>query len=100
VGNVDPGELSVEDLKAIRTAFIVHGRKMINNAVERDWHCECCKDSGKVKRNCKLVVKMVNRGVWYLRRAASDLANFAQDANWSEVMKEEERVILGMFLDY
>jgi hypothetical protein len=99
VDNVAFAKLSVEDLTVIRSAFIVHGRKMINNAVERDWHCGCCKDKRKIKRDCKLVVKMVDRGVWYLRRAASDLANFVQNSNWSKVMEEEERVILGMFLD-
>jgi hypothetical protein len=86
-------------MRRIRTSFIVHGRKMINNVVERDWHCDCCKGQAKDKKNCKVIAKMVDRGVWYLKMAGNDLEEFAQEANWSGVMAEEGKVILGMFID-
>ena len=92
-------DLSFEILSTIRSAFIVHGRKMVNNAIEKDWACECCNDIEKVKRDCKLVAKLVDRGVWYLRRAAVDLREFTEDGNLTEVAKEEGKVILGLFLD-
>ena len=92
-------DLPVEIMSAIRSAFIVHGRKMINNALEREWSCDCCVDIEKVKRNCNLVAMMVDRGVWYLRRAAEDIRKFSENVNWREVREEEERVILGLFLD-
>jgi hypothetical protein len=92
-------DLSSEILSTIWLAFIVHGRKMVNNAIEQDWACECCNDIEKVKRDCKLVAKLVDQGVWYLRRAAVDLREFTKDNNLTEVAKEEGKVILGLFLD-
>jgi tRNA A-37 threonylcarbamoyl transferase component Bud32 len=86
-------------LSAIRSAFITHGRKMINNAVERDWRCDCCNRRPKTKTDCLLIRKMVERGVWYVRTAASNRTEFAKDTNWKEVRKEEGKVILGLFMD-
>jgi hypothetical protein len=72
---------------------------MINNAVERDWKCRCCKNSPKSKTDCKLIRKMVDRGVWYVEMAANSPMEFAEDANWKEVQKEDGKVMLRLFLE-
>jgi Phosphotransferase enzyme family len=94
-------DLPIALLTAIRSAFIVHGRKMVNNAVERDWRCKCCvgkkvaTNINKVlaMKDCKLFANLMNRGIWYLRTAASDLRAFSQDDNWKEVLKEEGPIL-------
>jgi hypothetical protein len=72
---------------------------MVNNAIKQDWACECCNNIEKVTRDCKLVAKLVDWGVWYLRRAAVDLREFTEDSNLTEVAKEEGKVILKLFLN-
>jgi hypothetical protein len=89
----------IELMSAMRSAFITHGRKMVNNAVERDWNCACCKDEPKSKTHCKLVRKMVNRGAWYVKMATNSHIDFAEYANWKEVREEEGKVILRLFLE-
>ena len=71
---------------------------MINNAVERDWKCACCKDEPKSKTDCKLIRKMLDRGVWYVKMAANSPIEFAEYANWKEVKEEEGKVMLRLFL--
>lgn len=93
------GDFPVKLVSTIRSAFIMHGRKMINNAIERDWKCGCCKGKPKLKVNCKLVRKMVDQGVWYVRTAANDTTEFVKEANWNEVKEEEEKVMLSLFLE-
>lgn len=88
-----------ELVSTIRSAFITHGRKMINNAIERDWRCSCCNGKLKLEPKCNLVRKMVNRGVWYVRTAANDAAEFIEETNWNNVKEEEEKVMLGLFLE-
>jgi hypothetical protein len=92
-------DFPIELVSAIRSAFITHGRKMINNAVERDWKCACCNDEPKSKINCKLIRKMLDRGVWYVKTASNSPTEFAEYANWKEVKKEEGKVMLQLFLE-
>ncbi len=88
-----------ELLSAMRSAFITHGRKMINNAVERDWRRACCKDEPKSKTDCRLIRKMLDRGVWYVKMAADSPIEFSKYANWKEVIEEEGKVVLQLFLE-
>jgi len=91
--------LPVELLSAMRSAFITHGRKMINNAVERDWKCACCKDDPKPKIDCTLIRRMIERGVWYVEIAANSPIEFGEHTNWKKVKKEEGKVVLRLFLE-
>jgi len=92
-------DFPIELVSSMRSAFITHGRKMINNAIERDWKCACCKDEPKSKTDCKLVRKMLDRGVWYVMMAANSPIEFSAYANWKEVRKEEGKVMLQLFLE-
>jgi hypothetical protein len=53
-------DLSSKILSTIQSTFIVHRRKMVNNAIKQDWACECCNNIEKVTRDCKLVAKLVD----------------------------------------
>jgi len=97
--NTPSTDFPTELVSAIRSAFITHGRKMINNAIERDWKCACCNDEPKPKTDCKLIRKMLNRGVWYVKMAANSPIEFAKYTNWKEVKKEEGKVMLQLFLE-
>ena len=82
----------------LRSAFILHGREMINGAFDLDWHCECsCSHAGpEDKEKCVLVKTMADRGVWYLRRATASDVDFVQQDNWKSVAEEEGRVLINM----
>jgi hypothetical protein len=97
--NTAATDFPIELVSAIRSGFITHGRKMINNAVERDWKCACCKGESKSKTDCRLIREMLDRGVWYVRMAANSPIEFSEYANWKEVRKEEGKVMLQLFLE-
>lgn len=84
--------------RTIRSSFILHGREMINAAVDLDWPCECCDEgSQKEKEKCTLIRKMVDRGVWYLCTAGANEADFIRTDNWERsVLREENRVLIDM----
>ena len=72
-------------LRLLRSALIMHGREIINNAIEHEWPQTLSVDS------------MVRLGAWYLERAGNDVEDMVSDANWSELLKEDHRIILDLF---
>lgn len=68
----------------------MHGREIVNNAVDLDWDCHFCRggeanvdgtvegETNATVKECALVRKMVERGVWYLRRAKGDFEAFVE----------------------
>jgi hypothetical protein len=72
-------------LRLLRSAFIMHGREIINNAVEREWPRSLSVES------------MVRMGAWYLERAGGDVEAMVSHANWNELLKEDHRIITSLF---
>lgn len=95
------------ETRMLRSAFILHGREMINGALDLDWHCDCSHcyaetetETGteKEREKCALVKIMVDKGVWYLRRATASEVDFVRQDNWnSAVVEEKGRVLSNMF---
>lgn len=77
----------------LRSAFLLHGREMINNAFEREWISEANEHEKQALR-----AKMVNEGVWYLRTAGDNEAEFVEDSNWKQVCAEKDEVVIGLLL--
>jgi len=75
-------------LQMFRSALILHGREMINNAIEREW---AGKDS------TILVKEMVEKGAWYIERARDDVRGMLEAANWDELLMEDDRIMLNLF---
>lgn len=73
-----------------RSAFITYGREMITYADMRDWDCECCEDGQKER--CLLVRRMLDVGLWYLRTAGKNEAEFFE--NWEKVKYEKREMDL------
>jgi hypothetical protein len=81
----------LENLQIFRSALILHGHEMINNAVEQEWH------DSPGKKGSVLVREMVQNGAWYLDRAGNDIGGMLNAANLEELLKEDSRVMLGLF---
>jgi hypothetical protein len=80
-----------EHLQIFRSALILHGREMVNNAIDRQW------PSSSQKESSALVQKMVRKGVWYMERAGDDLKGMLDAANLEELLMEDGRIMLGLF---
>ncbi|PGH17960.1 hypothetical protein AJ79_00859 [Helicocarpus griseus UAMH5409] len=81
--------------RIFRSAVILHGREIINNAIENDWSGLC----GNGKEKDEMVRSLVQTGVQLLRLARSNAAEFAKEDNWKQLMSSTEaRVIVGLFL--
>lgn len=70
----------------LRLAFLPHGWEIIDNALEREWIIDANDNEKEALR-----VKMVNRGVWYLRIAGDNETNFVKESNWKQVCAEKIR---------
>ena len=95
-----PPAASLTSVSALvmRSTFILHGREMVNNALEREWKCFCCKTPVN-KDRCPLIKDMIARGAWYLRRAGRNEDEFREKSNWENVCGEKEQILLDLFLD-
>ena len=78
----------------MRSAFLSHGAEIINNAFWKRWICksELCplKERGHTGEihACALIIRMVERGVWFLRMAGEGMEHFR--ASLEEGIKEEQ----------
>jgi hypothetical protein len=85
--------------RLMRSAFISHGAEMINCAFWKLWPCRdvrCIGDTGPHPadaKDCKLIQRMVETAIWYLRKAGNDEADFVEPENWTNVMAKE--TVLG-----
>lgn len=70
----------------LRSALILHGWEMINQAVEREWSTEGLS-----------VSEMVQAGAWYLERAGEDVEDMLEEGNWEELTREDHGNILRLF---
>jgi hypothetical protein len=71
--------------------LVLHGREMINNAIEREWPNTPQKESNV------LVQEMVQKGVWYLERAGDNIKGMLDPTNLKEICKEDGRIMLSLF---
>jgi hypothetical protein len=78
-------------LEILRSALILHGREMINNAVEQEW-----KDSLGKERSV-LVQEMVQKGAWYIERARNSVEEMLDPTNVKELIQGDDRIMLGLF---
>jgi len=72
-------------LHLFRSALILHGREIINHAVDGEWPPSFS------------VADAVGLGAWYLRVAGSDVQDMIQEANWQQLLKEDHRMMLNLF---
>ena len=82
--------------RALRSVLLLHGREMINNALEREWSCACC--LGEQVIECALKKAMVEKGALYLRMAQADDTQFADEVVLAEVI-QRDTVLVGLFFD-
>ena len=75
----------------LRSALILHGREMINNAVEQEWL------GSPHKGRDVLVQEMVQKGAWYLERAGDSVDGMLDPANMEELIKGDGQIVLGLF---
>lgn len=80
-----------QNLKILRSALILHGREMINNAVEQEWQ------NSPHKERSALVQEMVQKGAWYLERAGESVEEMLDPENVKELIKGDGRIMMGLF---
>ena len=80
-------------IKALRSVYLLHGREMINCAIENAWSCQCC--GSKIREGCSLRKTMVEAGAWYLQMAEENDERFAKKL----ATLTEETVVAGLFHD-
>ena len=83
--------------RAMRSAFLLMGREMVNNAVERDCSCSDCQERGAAQ--CATRVAMVQKGVWYLQRAQANDEDFCAQGSLADLL-QAENVLKGLFEDF
>ena len=91
IGTLTGSSKPNSDFHIFRSALILHGREMINQAIERDWCCSTPEES------FALVHGMVESGAWYLERAGDDVEGMLENSNWEEMLKEDHRIMLSLF---
>ncbi|KAK5999233.1 4-hydroxytryptamine kinase-like protein [Cladobotryum mycophilum] len=77
----ESGDMNVQ---LMRSAFILHGREMLNQAHE-------------LHDNHPRFKNMACIGAWYIERAGDNINDFLDNDNWEEVQKEDALVIQSMF---
>ncbi|KAK9360834.1 kinase-like domain-containing protein [Lipomyces starkeyi] len=83
--------------RILRSAFILHGREIINNAIERDWSA-FCKKTGTGEDDNVMVRSMVQSGAWYLKAAKETVEEFVSDENWRQLFSAKEGSIMMRLL--
>jgi hypothetical protein len=86
-----PSGAALESFQIFRSALILHGREMINSAMEQNWS-DSREHDGDI-----LLQEMVQRGAWYLERAGSDVEEMLDPVNVDQLFKEILHIILSLF---
>ncbi|OAS99998.1 uncharacterized protein BDCG_16409 [Blastomyces dermatitidis ER-3] len=95
----DPPPPTSPVARRFRSAIIIHGREIINNAIGNDWSGFCA-DPGDENEKNGLVRSLVRTGVQLLRFAGHTTAEFVDRQNWKQLLHSTEaKVIVGLFLD-
>ncbi|KLJ08887.1 hypothetical protein EMPG_15679 [Blastomyces silverae] len=98
-GTSDPPHPMSPFARIFRSAIIIHGREIINNAIGNDWGGFCA-DPGNENENNGLVLSLVRTGVQLLRLAGNNTAEFVDSQNWKQLLQSTEaKVIVGLFLN-
>ncbi|KAH8590043.1 kinase-like domain-containing protein [Bisporella sp. PMI_857] len=74
------------NLQLLRSTFILSGREIINQAHDVYGKSDFFQD-------------MVDQGVWYVEHAGADVEEFFEQRNWSEIVKEEGRLLQSLFIE-
>jgi hypothetical protein len=84
-------EVPSESLQVFRSAMIVHGREMINNAVERVW-------PSSAQNECSVLIQeMVRKGAWYIDRAGSNVNEMLDAMDVEQLLQEGSGIMLRLF---
>jgi hypothetical protein len=75
-----------ENLQLLRSAFILTGREIINQAFD-------------VYRKSIYFEDTLQRGVWYVEHAGADMEEFIGRGNWDEVVMEEGMMLQSLFIE-
>jgi hypothetical protein len=84
-------EAPSENLLVFRSALILHGREMINNAVQREW------PSSAQKECSVLIQEMVRKGAWYIERAGDNVKEMLDTMNVEQLFQEGGGIMLRLF---
>ncbi|GBF66548.1 hypothetical protein TMEN_9268 [Trichophyton mentagrophytes] len=99
-----PPPASSHAAQIFRSSLLLHGREMVNNAVENDWskysidtRSGVTVTMGKTATNngCGLTERMVNTGVRCLRLAGNNIECFVEADNWEQVCSSSESSIIA-----
>ena len=80
-----------DSLQVFRSALILHGRELINNAVEREW------PGSPQKESSILIQEMVRKGAWYIERAGDNIKEMLDATNVEQLLQEDNRIMLTLF---
>ncbi|EFW17153.1 conserved hypothetical protein [Coccidioides posadasii str. Silveira] len=95
-GRGDSREIPVWQ-QVFRSALILHGREMINNAVETDWGVFY--EDGSKEGEKRLVQRMIGTGVRCIQLAGASINGFIQKEHFEDVCRSREAaVISALFL--
>jgi hypothetical protein len=84
-------EAPLENLQVFRSALILHGREMINNAVQREW-------PGSTQKECSVLIQeMVRKGAWYIERAGDNVKEMLDTMNVEQLLQEGGGIMLRLF---
>ncbi|EFR03082.1 hypothetical protein MGYG_06079 [Nannizzia gypsea CBS 118893] len=103
-----PPPASSHAAQMFRSSLILHGREMVNNAVEVDWSKYCMKepgndtditDKGTNNKGSGLTERMINTGVQCLQLAGNSIESFVEADNWGQVCSSgESSMIASLFI--
>jgi hypothetical protein len=74
-----------------RSALILCGREIINQAVERDWA------GSRLGQNDESAREMVQNGARYIRLAGDNLGEMLDIANWKDILGDDDPAMLVLF---
>ncbi|DAA79707.1 TPA_exp: Uncharacterized protein A8136_0480 [Trichophyton benhamiae CBS 112371] len=99
-----PPSVSSHAAQIFRSSLLLHGREMVNNAVENDWSKYSIDTRGDVTdttgktandNGSGLTERMVNTGIRCLRLAGNDIESFVEADNWEQVCSSSESSIIA-----
>lgn len=99
-----PPSASSHAAQIFRSSLLLHGREMVNNAVENDWSkystdtrsgVTTTTDKTANDNSSGLTERMVNTGIRCLRLAGNNIESFVEADNWEQVCSSSESSIIA-----
>ena len=85
----------------LRSAFLTHGAELVSGTFWKTWTClfPSCPSlrtqngqHAETEHTCVLVRSMVERGIWFLRHARSDVELFCGELSWGDIVEESTKI--------